>query len=125
MDSETRKLLIVDDDAELLELTAEACAVLGYPAWTARSVAEALDILRKHPGVTGLMTDVRLDGAHDGFRLAAEARGIAPDLPVLFVSGFGDHVDRPASFADAKVVAKPIGIDTLRRELSATFPHGD
>ena len=53
-------VLIVDDDAEVLELIADVVQTLGYHALTARSGPDAIDLLRKNPQVAVLFTDIRM-----------------------------------------------------------------
>ena len=53
-------VLIVDDDAEVLELIADVVQTLGYHVLTARSGPDAIYLLRKNSQVSVLFTDIRM-----------------------------------------------------------------
>jgi CheY-like chemotaxis protein len=61
---------------------------LGYRVLEAGTVAAALQILRLHPEVLLLFTDVGLPGGMNGRQLADAARKLRPDLKVLFTTGY-------------------------------------
>ncbi|MDC7787239.1 sigma-54 dependent transcriptional regulator [Rhodoplanes sp. TEM] len=82
------KVLVVDDDPDMLlgceqALQLDGCATLG-----ATSVDKALKLLRGGlPGV--IVSDIRLPD-RDGLSLLAEVQAIDPDLPVVLITGHGD-----------------------------------
>lgn len=80
-------ILAVDDDTDLLELTADQLRGRGYAVVTANDGASALELLREIPEIDLLYTDLAMPGEIDGIKLADKAREIRPDLPVLFTSG--------------------------------------
>lgn len=112
------RLLLVDDDEALLELTAEACGLLGYPALTARSGAEALELLKASPELGLMISDLKLNGTMDGFALADAARDLQPGLPVMFVSGYGSYAERPEGMTEARILRKPVGMAVLKEALA-------
>ncbi|MFD2173205.1 ATP-binding protein [Rhodobacter lacus] len=79
-------ILAVDDDADLLEITADQLRAMGHAVVTAPDGATALDLLREIPEIDLLYTDLAMPGL-DGQSLAARARALRPDLAVLFTSG--------------------------------------
>src|SRR5262245_60196517 len=57
------KVLVVDDDPDVLELVSVALSVLGLEVWTARSVPEAEELLRSQsPHV--MVSDWNLGGEY-------------------------------------------------------------
>lgn len=80
-------ILAVDDDADLLDITAEQLRAQGYAVVTAPDGATALAMLREIPEIDLLYTDLAMPGGMDGTALAKAARALRPDLPVLFTSG--------------------------------------
>jgi CheY-like chemotaxis protein len=80
------RVLVVDDDPDVRSLMDEILQQENFVTATAADGFEALDRLgREHFDM--LVTDVRMPGM-DGFELAGRARGLLPDLPVLFVSAY-------------------------------------
>ncbi|MBT9383428.1 hypothetical protein KM176_06120 [Pseudooceanicola sp. CBS1P-1] len=107
-------LLIIDDDAELSDITAKACCRLGYPALTASGAEAALAALAVEPGIALALIDIRPGPGDTGFALAARLRQRRPALTLRFVSGLGQAASRPADFADARILRKPLSLDALR-----------
>ena len=81
-------VLVVDDDPDVLPIAAAVVARLGYTVLEASNAAEALDILRSHPEIGLLFTDIVMPGDMDGFALAHEAKRLRPELRVVYTSGY-------------------------------------
>ena len=86
-----RRILLVEDEALLLEVTRADLEDMGFETTCARDGAAALETLRSSGPFDGLVTDIRMPGEIDGWRLAALAREAAPDLPVIYVSGYSSQ----------------------------------
>jgi len=80
-----RILLVEDDDLLRVQVGGEL-RNLGYRVVSARSGAEALDMLQEGERFDLLFTDVVMAGM-SGSLLAVEAQKIAPEMPVLYTSG--------------------------------------
>ena len=111
LEEEVHLVLVVDDDAEVLETTAELIERLGYQVITAGDGFAALAILRDNEPVEILFSDLRMPGM-DGERLAATARALRPGLRVVLTSGG----DRPRQASD--FLAKPYRTADLIRVLA-------
>jgi PAS domain S-box-containing protein len=85
-DSET--ILVVEDEPDLRAYAIEALCDLGYRVLEAADGREALEIVRKHPEIELLFTDVVLRGGMNGRVIADEVARIRPGLPVLFTTGY-------------------------------------
>src|SRR5712671_2435539 len=81
-------VLIVDDDEEVLQVTADVLETLGYRVLTARTGPEAIDQLDRNPQISVLFTDVRMPDV-GGEGLAGIAATWRPDIRVVLTSGFG------------------------------------
>lgn len=105
-----KKVLIVDDIAEVLESLELQLTSLGYAVIRASTGDEALDILARASDVDLLLTDVVMPGRLDGRQLADEARSIRPELKVLFMSGYFERALKQDGIIDpaVRVLAKPI-----------------
>jgi CheY-like chemotaxis protein len=86
--SDVSVVLIVDDDEEVLQLTADILETLGYQVLTARTGLEALERLRRNSQISVLFTDIRMPDV-GGEGLAGIAASWRPDIRVVFTSGFG------------------------------------
>jgi CheY-like chemotaxis protein len=84
-------ILVVEDDADLRELTSVLVRSLGYEVQVAEHAQAALDLLNGNPRISLLLTDVVLPGRMDGPRLAREALRIIPDLKVIYMSGYTEN----------------------------------
>jgi PAS domain S-box-containing protein len=87
-----QRILVVDDEPEVLALVKDLLVGLGYSVDGAGSGREALERLRQPVAYDLLLTDVRMKGGMSGPQLAAQAKIVHPDLRILFMSGYDDAV---------------------------------
>jgi PAS domain S-box-containing protein len=112
-------ILIVEDEATVLELAARVLTSLGYRVRTASSFEEAMSIWSTSKDEIGLLfTDVVLPG-RSGTDIASEMRKDRPDLRILFTSGYAGEgwdlgVDPRTSF-----LPKPYVPTALARAIEA------
>ena len=93
--SERRKLLLVDDDADLLKLLAIRLDAAGYAITTASSGEEALARIGiERPQL--VITDMRMPGM-DGAALFDAIRAKHPALPVMMLTAHGSIPDAVAA----------------------------
>ena len=106
-------ILLVDDDADTREVTAELLASQGHEVLQAQGVVGAVSLLGQRSDIQVLITDISLqDGS--GEILAGQARQLRPELPVMFASGY-----RPASVLPKTVsLLKPYDTGALFRALA-------
>ena len=103
-------LLVVDDDAVLLEMTAEILRSLGFDPVCYQDPAAALRALRDTPELFhAVITDEVMPGL-TGTELTEALRTHAPHLPVLLMSGFGGALlaARAARAGVSRVLSKPV-----------------
>src|SRR5256712_1262765 len=84
------RVLIVDDDAALLQALPEALRLRMREVTvdTADSAAAALDRIAARD-YDAIVTDIKMPGM-DGLTLLAEIRGRGPDTPILMITGHGE-----------------------------------
>ncbi len=122
-------ILIVDDNAEVLELAESVLTDLGYQVATAGDARAALAALEA-PGrrYDLLFSDVVMPGGMNGITLATEARRRVPGLRVLLSTGFIDPREeaaaegiRPHGFP---VMQKPYRRSELARRIRRALDEG-
>jgi len=82
------RILLVEDDPTVLNLTNDMLTGLGYQVTTATNAAEALAVLHTGAEIDVLFSDVVMPGGVSGVSLARTARELRPGLKVLLTSGF-------------------------------------
>ncbi|MDF1882324.1 response regulator [Sulfurimonas sp. SAG-AH-194-C21] len=82
------KILVVDDEEDLLDLATHYLESLGYTTFKASCAADALEVLEKEKDFDLLFSDVVMPGGINGYELAVQAQNVQKDLKVLLTSGF-------------------------------------
>jgi CheY-like chemotaxis protein len=104
------RILLVDDDSAVREVTAEALRELGYKVAEVGSGGAALDLLERIQ-VDLMIVDFAMPGM-SGAELATRVRARRSDMPILFVTGFADRT-MLAGVSEAHIVGKPFAPDEL------------
>lgn len=115
MNAEQKKtrLLLVDDEAPFRAAAAQALARRGYEVEQAESGEAALRRLREAlPDL--ILLDLRMEGM-DGIMTLREIRDLAPELPVVILTGHGRFDDALAGIRLDIVdfVQKPVDLEQL------------
>lgn len=79
-------ILLVEDEPVLRIVVAEFFLDCGFEVLEAEDADQALHLLRQHPEVSVMVTDVRMPGAMDGIALTRAALELRPDLNVAVTS---------------------------------------
>jgi len=87
--AESRRILVVDDDALVVMSTVDMLEDLGHEVIQATSGARALEVLRGQDTIDLLITDYMMPHM-SGAELAEAARELRPALPVLLATGFAE-----------------------------------
>jgi CheY-like chemotaxis protein len=119
--SDTETVLIVDDQAEVLDMTAELFRTLGFEVLTASSGEDALEVLQRTPRVDLLLSDVIMAGM-SGVELAKQARQARPSLKIILVSGYtGGLFSTPVDglLEGFQFLTKPYRVNDVVRKLRA------
>ncbi len=105
-------VLIVDDSAEVAEVTSSLFEHLGYDTLYRESAEAALKLLADGARIDLVFSDIVMPGTIDGVGLASEIRSQYPDLPVVLTTGYSDAAR--AAPADLRILRKPFDTDALR-----------
>ena len=119
--TEKKTILVVDDDVLIAMSTVDMLEDLGHDVIEANSGDRALEILRGDRPVDLLVTDYSMPRMN-GAQLAAAAREIRPELPILLATGYAEL---PASSAiGLPRIGKPYQQDQLAAEIVKVLKHG-
>jgi signal transduction histidine kinase/CheY-like chemotaxis protein len=111
-------MLVVEDEAEVLEVALATLADLGYTVLAARSGVEALEVLRTERRIDVLFSDVVMPHGMSGVALAREATRLRPEIKVLLTSGHaGDMLARLDAVDRFPVLGKPYRRSDLAERL--------
>lgn len=110
-------ILVVDDTAEVLELTASILKEAGYAVLRCADSRTALPVLRDGHAVDLLLTDIAMPGGMDGFELAQQARIARPLLPVAYMTA--GQTQKPSDSAEVfgPILRKPYRRHDLIRHI--------
>ncbi len=105
-------VLIVDDSAEVAEVTSSLFERLGFATDYRDSADAALKLLAEGTKVDLVFSDIVMPGTIDGVGLAREIRSRYPRLPVILTTGYSDAAQ--AAPADLKILRKPFDTAALK-----------
>jgi len=112
-DPELIRLLIVDDDIDLLDVTARALSRQGFDVTAAEDGAHAIELVRERP-FDVVVLDVRMPGMN-GEEVFRVIKRIVPNVPVIMLTGHGTvqqafKISREGVF---EYLTKPCDVDKL------------
>jgi len=117
------RILLMDDDAEVVEVTRDMLQLLGYEADTTACGASAIERFREETergsAFDVVVLDLTVPGGMGGADAVRGIRAIRPDVPVVVTSGYADDAVL-AHFRDYGfdgVLPKPFGLADLTRAL--------
>jgi PAS domain S-box-containing protein len=120
------RILLVEDDAGVRELSTRALAESGYVVFAAASAEEALDIFEREEGQFHLVfSDVVLTD-QSGLQLVDHLRARKPDLPVLLNSGYTDRKAHWTTISERgwRFLQKPYDLADLLRAVREAIKPG-
>ncbi len=118
LQEEREKALVVDDQADVLDMAVELFRSLGYETLSANNGAEALAILQRTPDMAVLFSDVVMPGM-SGLELARAARLRAPGLRIILASGYASAAlkARDPGAEEFTILTKPYSVAQILRQL--------
>ncbi len=122
-DSATRavpRILVVDDDEDVLQFVGEALSKTGYTVQTAASGEIALEILANQGSRWDMViSDLRMPTL-SGMEVAAEVKKRDPGIYVMILTAWPTAVPRSNPHVDA-VLAKPATLEELKAAVDETM----
>jgi nitrogen-specific signal transduction histidine kinase/CheY-like chemotaxis protein len=106
-------VLLVEDEALVRAVARRILERHGYTVLEARHGADALLVWRTHrAAIAAVVTDLRMPEM-GGRELVAQVRGMQPELPVVFLSGYSDEAAPTPDGPHDAFVHKPFTSETL------------
>ena len=124
--SGTETILVVEDEAAILDITRRFLIRQGYQVLTANSPTEALALAKSHPGpIDVLVTDVVMPGMN-GRELWEHLRQLRPTTRCLFMSGYATHVIAPLGVLETggHIIHKPFTANMLTDKVRQLLDQG-
>ena len=108
-----RTVMVVDDNADVREMSAAYLSSLGYRTIEADSGEAALELLKSHP-VDLVFSDVIMPGGMNGLQLIEQVRLTYPGVATLAATGYSENIlERPAAAKDLQILPKPFKLNDL------------
>jgi PAS domain S-box-containing protein len=104
------KILFIDDEPSIVNMTRQMLERLGYEVDTKMSSIEALELFRSKPDQFDLIiTDMTMPSM-TGDKLVKEVLNIRPDMPTIICSGFSDKIDaeKAKEIGATEYIEKPV-----------------
>jgi PAS domain S-box-containing protein len=123
METSTKTLLIVDDEAIVAMSEAQSLKREGYEVIQALSGQEAIDIVRRDfPAIDLILMDINLGKGMDGTQAAQEILK-THDMPVVFLSSHTEKeiVEKTETITSYGYVVKDTGITVLTASIKMAF----
>jgi CheY-like chemotaxis protein len=110
--SQRQTVLVVDDSADVAEVTSSLFEHLGYETIYRDSAEAALELLESGTRIDLVFSDIVMPGTIDGVGLAREIRSRYPNLPVALTTGYSDAAK--AAPPNLRILRKPFDTEALR-----------
>lgn len=118
------RILLAEDDDSMREYLARALEKVGYSVTAVDRGTEALPLIERDR-FDLLLTDIVMPEM-DGIELAQRAAVLAPEMRVMFITGFAAvALKSGAAQPQAKVLSKPFHLRDLVAEVDRMFAVGD
>lgn len=116
-------VLVVEDDADVLDLAINMFEFAGYSVLTAGSAAEGLECFKQHPEIDLVFSDLILPGGVTGIEMAKNILAEKPNTLFLMATGYSDKGKALASktqqMANMDCISKPYDIDEVTAKVES------
>jgi signal transduction histidine kinase len=114
----SERILVVEDNEDLLEVTSAMLTTFGYRVVCARNGAEAIQMLESGQEFELLFSDIVMPNGMNGVELAREARRLRKGIKILLTSGYaGVVLERHQAVDEFPIIDKPFRQADLARRL--------
>ena len=118
----SERILLVEDDEDLLEAMSATLSDFGYRVVCARNGTEALRILDSGQEFDLLFSDIAMPNGPNGIELAGEARRRSKEIKILLTSGYAkDVLARHTALGEFPIMQKPFQISDLAKRVRSVL----
>ena len=119
----TPRVLIVDDEPQVLNVLKDLVVSLGYTVVTANRAASAIAAVSAEPRPDAVLLDMTMPGSLNGLEALQVIKAHHPDLPVIMVTANIDEELARAALREGALdyIMKPLNIARLREVLAAAM----
>jgi len=113
-------ILLVEDEEMVRALMCEVLEREGYTVLSCSHPKQGIEVSQQHSGkIDLLLTDVVMPGMN-GRDMATQIQAILPDIQIVFMSGYTEHVLASEGEVDPKFeyLQKPFTLKSLTRKLA-------
>ena len=119
-----KRILLAEDDNDMRQFLTRALKAAGYDVVAFDNGLSAYERIREEP-FNLLLTDIVMPEM-DGIELAQKATAVAPDMRVMFITGFAAVALKAGKAApSAKILSKPFHLRDLVAEVDRLFQTED
>ncbi len=115
----TETVLIIEDQPDVLKLTAEMLRINGYTVYEAANNEEAQDVARAHGNEIRLIVADVIMPQKSGKEIVDGLKPVLPSARILFMSGYSDNIieQKGISNREFHMIRKPFTIEELNRKV--------
>lgn len=115
--------LLVEDNADVRNLTAKMLERIGFKVLTAEDGSVARDLLQQDPNIDFLLSDVILPGELKGPDVGKLVQAQFPEAAILLMSGFNPegHHSTESNSENMPLISKPFTNEELVRRIQGVF----
>lgn len=111
------KILIVDDEKEIVSILDEFLRKNGYDVISTSDGVKAMEIINSQMAFDGVILDIRMPKV-DGIALLKALKQISPDVPVFILSGSvgaeaGHRRLEELGYSEQNILYKPIDLKEI------------
>jgi len=106
-------ILVAEDEAMLRIIAVEMLEDAGFEVFEAGDGAEALELLKAHPQIALLVSDIKMPRM-DGYALVEAGLTFRPDLKILLMTGYSqDPPPQVLKTREIQILHKPFNLERL------------
>ncbi|MFC1592251.1 ATP-binding protein, partial [Thermodesulfobacteriota bacterium] len=115
----TERVLLVDDEKTIIEVTQRLLSKIGYDVTAVKSSPQALALFKDDPEAYDIVITDQTMPKMTGFQLAQELLRLRPDVPVILCTGYSETVtEQKATQAGVKaLLMKPLKKEQITKTI--------
>lgn len=119
------RVLLVDDEQQLLSVGAKMLDVIGYSVTAFSDSMQAWDYFKRHPAAFDIVVTDQIMPRMSGSELGRRILELAPEMPIVIWSGYSDQISpsKAEQMGFRGFLNKPASIKELARTLQHALTH--